>query len=134
MVGQVKEFGHKHLLPLAFDFADDDSCVNRDPAALLLGPGLPDAKVNEYVGSLVRWDSKAMYQAIEQCAGKEHCVGVSYVMTSGDMTVPLDYQKSMVDGMRAWGKDVGTVELNTGHCAHATMTGEVVDVVLGVAR
>lgn len=40
MVGKVKEFGHEHLLPLAFDFADDNSCVNRDPKPGLSAPAL----------------------------------------------------------------------------------------------
>ena len=134
MVGKVKEFGHEHLLPLAFDFADDGSCVNRDPKTLLLGPGLSDAEADEYVVGLVRWNGKSMYQAIEKCAWKDEGVGVSYIMTSGDMTVPLDYQKNMVEGMKLQGKEVEIVELETGHCPHATMTKEVVDVVNGVVE
>ena len=31
MTDKVKEFGHEHLLPLAFDFADDGTVLNRDP-------------------------------------------------------------------------------------------------------
>ena len=61
MVGKVQEFGHEHLLPLAFDFADDDSCLNRDPKTLLVGPGIDDAEAEMYVSSLVRWNGKSMY-------------------------------------------------------------------------
>ena len=35
---KVKEFWHEHLLPLAFDFADDGTVLNRDPKTLLIGP------------------------------------------------------------------------------------------------
>ena len=131
MVGKVKEFGHEHLLPVAFDFADDDSCVNRDPKTLLVGPGVDDAAVETYVSSLVRWNGKSMYQAVEHCAWRE--IPVTYIYTSQDMTVPLDYQKSMVEYMQAEGLVVRTVELATGHCPNLTMMQEVVDVVTLVA-
>ena len=131
MVGKVKEFGHEHLLPLAFDFAADDSCVNRDPKSLLIGPGVEDGEAESYVGSLVRWNGKSMYQAVEHCAWKQ--IPVTYIYTSRDMTVPLDYQKSMVERMRAEGQAVRTFELATGHCPNITMTREVVDIVAQVA-
>ncbi len=127
MVGKVKEFGHEHLLPLAFDFADDDSCVNRDPKTLLVGPGVDDAEVETYVSSLVRWNGKSMYQAVEHCAWRE--IPVTYIYTTQDMTVPWDYQKSMVERMQAEGQAVHTFELATGHCPNLTMTQEVVDIV-----
>lgn len=131
MVGKVKEFGHEHLLPLAFDFAPDDSCVDRDPKTLLIGPGADDVELEAYVASLVRWNGKSMYQAITHCAWRD--IPVTYVYTSRDMTVPLDYQKSMVERIRAEGQTVHTVELATGHCPNLTMTQEVVDIVTNVA-
>lgn len=131
MVGKVKEFGHEHLLPLAFDFADDESCVNRDPKLLLIGPGVDDAEAEAYVSSLVRWNGKSMYQAVEHCAWRE--IPVTYVYTSQDMTVPWDYQKSMVERMQAEGQAVHTVELATGHTPNLTMMQEVVDVITHVA-
>ena len=131
MVGKVKEFGHEHLLPLAFDFAADDSCVNRDPKTLLVGPGVGDVEAEAYVSSLVRWNGKSMYQAVEHCAWRE--IPVTYIYTSRDMTVPLDYQKSMVARMRAEGQAVSTFELDTSHCPNLTMTREVVDIVTQVA-
>lgn len=45
------------------------------------------------------------------------------------MTVPLDYQKSMVDHMQAEGQEVQTFELDTGHCPNLTKTKEVVEIV-----
>lgn len=132
MVGKVQEFGHEHLLPLAFDFADDDSCENRDPKTLLVGPDIEDVvEAERYVSSLVRWNGKAMYQAITHCAWRE--IPVTYIYTSQDMTVPLDYQKSMVGFMQAEGRTVDTFQLDTGHCPNLTMTQEVVDTVTHVA-
>ena len=131
MVGKVKEFGHEHLLPLAFDIADDDSCVNRDPKTLLIGPGIDDVEADAYVSSLVRWNGKSMYQAVTHCAWRE--IPVTYIYTSQDMTVPLDYQKSMVERMQGEGRLVHTVELATGHCPNLTMTQGVVDIVTRIA-
>ena len=71
MVSKVKEFGHEHLLPLAFDFADDDSCVSRDPKTLLIGPGVDDAETGLYMITMVRWNGKSMYQPVTRCAWRE---------------------------------------------------------------
>lgn len=131
MVSKVKEFGHEHLLSLVFDFADDDSCVNRDPKTLLVGPGVGTAELETYLSSPARWNGKSMYQAVEHCAWRE--IPVTYIYTTQDMTVPWDYQKSMVERIRAEGQAVHTVELATGHCPNVTMTQEVVDVITHVA-
>ncbi|KAG9188051.1 hypothetical protein G6011_01974 [Alternaria panax] len=55
MMDMVRHFNHESLIPLAFDFADDMTCVSRDPKTLLLGAdsGLSDAEVDEYVEMLV---------------------------------------------------------------------------------
>ena len=131
MVSKVKEFGHEHLLPIAFDFAEDDGCVSRDPKTLLLGPGLSDQETGDYLGTLVRWNGKCMYQPIQRCAWRE--IPVTYIMTTQDMTVPWDYQKDMVQKVKAADAVVDSLELATGHCANATMTQECVDVVTKVA-
>ena len=130
-VDKVKEFGQEHLLPLAFDFADDDSCVVRDPKTLLIGSDIEDSEAETYVFSLVRWNGKSMYQATTHCAWKE--IPVTYIYTSQDMTVPLDYQKSMVEFVQAQGHTVQIFELDTGHCPNLTMTQELVDIVTHVA-
>ncbi|RYO81822.1 hypothetical protein DL764_009710 [Monosporascus ibericus] len=127
MVGKVKKFGHEHLLPIAFDFAGDDSCLTRDPKTLLVGEGVEAAEVDAYVSSLVRWNGKCMYQEVEKCAWRE--IPVAYIYTTADMTVPLDYQKDMVQKIEAEGQSVKTVELTTGHCPNLTMTKEVVDAI-----
>jgi len=127
MIDKVREFGHEHLIPLAFDFAEDDSCVDRDPKALLVGPGVEDAEAEDYVSSMGRWNGRCMYQEVAQCAWRE--IPVTYIYTSQDMTVPLEYQKSMVNLMKAEGQEVQTFELETGHCPNLTKTMEVVDIV-----
>ncbi|KAF2868592.1 Alpha/beta hydrolase fold-1 [Massariosphaeria phaeospora] len=137
MIDKVREFGHEELLPLAFDFADDMSVVSRDAKTLLVGPVTAgdeaEAELEAYVGGLVRWNGQCMYDKIERCAWRED-VGVTYVHCTRDMTVPFDYQKSMVEGMRAAGREVRTVEVETGHCPNFTKTAEVVRAVEGVVR
>ena len=127
MIGKVREFGHEHLMPVAFDFAEDDSCVDRDPKTLLVGPVVDDAEAEKYISNLVRWNGKAMYQEVTQCAWRE--IPVAYIYTTQDMTVPYDYQKSMVEKMRVDGREVWTFELATSHCPNLKMTEEVVDFV-----
>ena len=129
MVDKVKEFGHEELLPMAFDFADDGTVVCRDPKLLLIGDtGYVDEKeVEDYLASLKRWNGKCMYENIAHSAWRE--IPVTYICTSGDMTVPLDYQKSMIEAMRKEGREVKAVALATGHSPTLTMTKEVVDVI-----
>lgn len=131
MAGKVEEFGHEHLLPPALEFADDGSCVNHDPKTLLIGPGIDEVEADAYVSSLVRWNGKSLYQAVTHCAWRE--IPVTYIYASQDMTLPLEYQKSMVERMQAEGQAVHTVELATGHCPNLTMTQEVVDIVTRIA-
>ncbi|GAM83645.1 hypothetical protein ANO11243_016330 [Dothideomycetidae sp. 11243] len=131
MISKVQEFGHEELMPVVFNFADDESVLCRDPAATLLGPGLEEKEVEEYLRTLVVWNGKCMYQGIERCAWRE--VPVTYIYTARDMTVPLDYQKDMVEKIKAEGVEVDTVELEAGHCPNVTMTKEVVEVIESVA-
>lgn len=100
MVGKVKEFGHEHLLPLAFEFAEDDSCTCRDPKSLLIGSSsIDDAEeVDQYLATLVRWNGKSMYQPITKCAWRE--IPVTYIYTSQDMTVPLEYHGGLHESGR----------------------------------
>lgn len=127
MISLVQEMGHEHLMPLAFDFAEDQSCVCRDPKMTLIGEGVDDAEVETYLSTLVRWNGKCMYQEISQCAWRG--IPVTYIYTTQDMTIPLDYQKSMVEMMRGEGQIVDTEELATGHCPNLTMPQGVVDAV-----
>jgi pimeloyl-ACP methyl ester carboxylesterase len=127
MVDKVREFGHEELLPLAFDFADDKSVISRDPAILLVGPGTNEKDIDEYVNSFKRWNGKCMYDAIQYCSWRK--IDVGYILTTKDMTVPLEYQKSMVKGMRNESIEVKTWELETGHCPNFTATEEVVNII-----
>ncbi|KAI9687993.1 MAG: hypothetical protein M1820_010355 [Bogoriella megaspora] len=127
MITKVKEFGHEHLMPVAFDFADDGTCVSRDPKTLIVGPGVSDKEVDEYVSTFRLFNGKSMYEPISNSAWRE--IPLTYIYTTEDMTLPYEYQKSMVENVRKDGIDVDTVELNTGHCPNLTKTKEVVDVV-----
>ena len=132
MVDKVEEFNHGHLIPLAFDFADDQTVVSRDAKGLLVsGTALSDEEVDAYVGGLVRWNGKCMYDRIEGVAWRD--IPVSYIYATMDMTVPLDYQKSMVEGMRKAGREVDTYEVAAGHCPHFTATIEVVGAIEKIA-
>lgn len=131
MIGKVREFDHESLVAIAFDFAEDDSCLARDPKMILIGADYDEAESKDYLSTLVRWNGKCMYQDITHSAWRE--IPVTYIHASQDMTVPLDYQKSMVAQMRADGQKVQTVELNTGHCPNLTATQEVIEVINGIA-
>lgn len=130
MIDKVKEFGHEELMPLAFDFADDRTVLPRDPFYLIgEAPGLTKEEIDAYAQALAttRWNGDCMYQAIEKCAWRE--IPVAYVYATKDTCVPLDYQKSMVEGMRKEGVEVGTWEVETGHCPNLTAVQGLVDVV-----
>jgi len=75
----------------------------------------------------LRWNGKCMSQSIAKCAWRE--ISVTYIYTTNDMTVPFDYQKSMVESMKGEGREVDTVEVETGHCPNLTKTEDVVGVV-----
>jgi pimeloyl-ACP methyl ester carboxylesterase len=132
MMDTVKDFGHADLIPLAFDFADDGTCVHRDPKALIVGPWAEEAELEGFVSTMQRWNGGAMSEPLTNCAWKE--IPVSYIHTTLDMTVPWDYQKSFAEGMKAQGKEVKTFELETGHSPQFTKTKEVVDIINEIAR
>ncbi|KAH4018687.1 hypothetical protein HBI13_135900 [Parastagonospora nodorum] len=128
MIDKVEEFGHGDLVPLAFNFADDRTVVSRDPKTLLIGTNtLPETEVNAYVNTLVRWNGQCMYDRIAKTAWRN--VPVSYIHTTQDMTVPFEYQKSMVEMMRKAGREVRTFEVEAGHCPNFTATSEIVKAV-----
>jgi hypothetical protein len=62
MMDKVKEFGHMDPVPVASNFAKDDTCLNNDPTTLLVGPSAVAVDdVDRYLATLVRWNGKAMY-------------------------------------------------------------------------
>lgn len=125
MIDKVEESGHGELIPIAFDFADDKTVLSRDPKQFIVGnTALPEAEVDSYLATFGLWNGQCMYDRITNTAWKE--IPVSYIYTTQDMTVPHDYQKSMVEGMRAAGREVTTFEVETGHCPNLTATDAVV--------
>ncbi|KAI0438672.1 alpha/beta-hydrolase [Xylaria telfairii] len=127
MMDKVKEFGNEDLVPLVFDFADDKTCLFRDPKGLMIGPGVSDAEVDEYLTTFVRWNGNGMYQASEHAAWRD--IPTSYIYTTTDMTVPLAYQQNIVEGLEKAGRKVQTFTLETGHCPNLTATEDVVEIV-----
>ena len=135
MMDMVRHFGHESLIPLAFDFADDMTCVSRDPKSLLVGAdcGLPAGEIDKNVDTLVRWNGQCMYDVLttDRCAWRD--IPVTYIHSAKDMTTPYDYQKWLVEGMRKEGVRMQTATLETGHCPNFTATQGVVDVLRKVA-
>jgi pimeloyl-ACP methyl ester carboxylesterase len=135
MIDGVRHFNHEQLMPLAFDFADDMTCVSRDPKTLLVGTtDLPAAEVDEYVGTFLRWNGQAMYQPLTTPRAAWRDVPVTFIHTTQDMTVPFEYQKWFVERMRGEGVQVKTATLETGHCANFTAAAEVVGIVDKVVK
>ncbi|KAI1388651.1 alpha/beta-hydrolase [Hypoxylon trugodes] len=129
MMDTIERFGHAHLAPLAMDWDDDGSCVHRDPKTYLVGPGdYSDAEVEEYLGTLVRFNGKNIYDKSEHCAWREG-IPIIYIHTTNDMTVAYDYQKYFVEEMKKAGQTVQTFVLETGHCPNFTATQGVVNAV-----
>jgi pimeloyl-ACP methyl ester carboxylesterase len=135
MIDGVRHFGHEQLMLLAFDFADDMSCVSRDPKTLLVGEtDLPAAEVDEYLASLVRWNGQAMYQPLTTPRAAWRDIPVTYIHTTKDMTVPFDYQRWFVEGMEQEGVEVQTATLETGHCANFTAAKQLANIIEKVAK
>ncbi|KAI0896542.1 Alpha/beta hydrolase fold-1 [Annulohypoxylon nitens] len=134
MIDKVAGFGHMEKMPIAFGFDADDSCVPNFPKEGLVGEPYVDKidpeEFKMYVSTLVRWNGKCMYQPIKNTSAWRDEVDISYIYTSGDLTVPVDYQKNMVEYMEKEGKTVQTVEIDACHCPHLTATQEVVDAII----
>jgi dienelactone hydrolase len=48
MMDKVREFGNMDHVPIAFDFAEDDTCVHRNPKLHMVGPGPSDKDINNF--------------------------------------------------------------------------------------
>ena len=59
---------------------------------------------------------------------------VTYIRTTGDMTVPLDYQNVFMKGMEEVGVKVQRVSINTGHCPNLTRPREIAKIVQKIAN
>ncbi|KAI1505025.1 hypothetical protein F5X99DRAFT_369243 [Biscogniauxia marginata] len=134
MTDKVAEFGHMDRMPVAFGFDEDQSCVANYPKEGLVGEPYADQldpeELETYIASLVRWNGKCMYLSLQNTPAWHDEAEIYFLYTLGDLTVPVDYQRSMVQYMEKEGKKVQTVELDTGHSPNLTMTKEVVAAVI----
>ncbi|PWY83391.1 alpha/beta-hydrolase [Aspergillus heteromorphus CBS 117.55] len=131
MIDVVERFGHGNLMPLAFDFADDKTVLSQSPKALLVtpAPNIDDAEVEKHISSFSRWNGNCMYQPLTTTRVAWRDIPVTYVYATGDMTVPFEYQRWMVETMRGEGAEVETFELESGHSPAFTNTREVVEII-----
>ncbi|KAL3459320.1 alpha/beta-hydrolase [Aspergillus heterothallicus] len=128
MLDFVEAHGHAELIALAFDFAEDRTCVSRDPKGLLVGPGRPDDETEAYVAGLQLWNGDGFYGKLSACAWRD-VKNVGYVLAMQDMTIPLDYQKEFVQILNDGGCEVRTWEVETGHCPTFTKVEELAKIV-----
>ncbi|KAJ5884365.1 hypothetical protein N7504_011937 [Penicillium tannophilum] len=127
MMDLIEELGDMNLVPLAFDIPEDNSCVSRDPKTLLVGPGLSDEEMENYLGCWERFNAKALYQPLTHCSWRE--IPITYIFTTNDMTFPMRYQNHMVGGMEAEGREVQKFTLETAHCPNITQPEELAKVI-----
>ena len=126
MMDVVNTMGDKELVPFVFDFAEDNTYVLRDQA-LMVGPGLSDEGLQNYLGLLERFNGKALYQPLKHCSWRE--IPTSYIFTTNDMTVPMPYQEHMVGGMESAGREIQKFTLEAAHCPNITVPKELAKIV-----
>ncbi|KAK3331858.1 Alpha/beta hydrolase fold-1 [Cercophora scortea] len=126
-----QEFGHAHHMALSFDVPEDLSSVVRDPRALFIGDYMGEATEEEvvvYLSQLTRWNGKCWGDIITNTpAWKE--IPVTYLYCSKDEVLPPDYQARMIKDIRARGREVEVVTIETAHSPHLAATKEVVGAV-----
>ncbi|PWY90614.1 alpha/beta-hydrolase [Aspergillus sclerotioniger CBS 115572] len=131
MVDVVKHFDQEDLIPLAYDFDEDQTVLDRYPELRFINPDSNDSKeeVEKYLGTLKRWNGKCMYQTLttERAAWRD--IPITYVYTLRDVTIPTEYQKWMVETMQKEGAKIETVELNSGHSPVFSKPKEVAEIV-----
>lgn len=126
-LSNIKEMGDGALMTLVFIFEDDGTVLCRDPKRTIVGSGPNEDEIARYVGKFIVWNGKCMYDNIEHAAWRY--IPVSYIITTEDGTVPFRYQQSIVEYLRAQGREVLTFEIQSGHCPNLTKTAEVVDAI-----
>lgn len=136
MVDAVHDLGHEELLPLAFGFADDKSCVHRDPKLPLIGAddAMSEEEEDAYVATLRQWNGNCMYQSLTTARAAWRDGPVTYFHTTGDMTVPLGYQKAFVKGMKHAGVQVQRACVETGYCPNLTGLKEIAELLRRIAN
>ncbi|KAI6091597.1 Alpha/beta hydrolase fold-1 [Hypoxylon rubiginosum] len=130
----VEVFGHMDKMPIAFGFDENQSCVPNYPKEGLVGEPYADQldpeEFKAYIATFVRSNGKCMYLPLQNTPAWRDDVKLLYIHTLGDLTLPIDYQRNMVQYMEKEGKTVQTVELESGHCPNLTATKAVVDAVV----
>ncbi|KAI2636667.1 alpha/beta-hydrolase [Xylaria nigripes] len=127
VMDKTNEFGQLDLARLFVDFADDGTCLYRDPKGIMIGPGSDEAEIDEYAAKLVRLNAKVLSQGAEHAAWRE--IPVSYIYTTLDMCLPLSHQQSMVEAIQKAGYKPQIFELDAHHCPHLTATEDVAKIV-----
>lgn len=131
VIDQVTEAGHADLMPIAFKWADDMTVLCADPRLQLLGEGPSDDEANEYLSTLDLWNGQCMHDKLEHSAWRE--LPVAYVSSFLDACVPRSYQVTMIDKIKATGKEVPVLELpEAGHSPNLTHPKQIVELVRGL--
>ncbi|KAI0122033.1 alpha/beta-hydrolase [Daldinia grandis] len=133
MIDKVDEFGHLGLLTVSFGIDPDRSCVPNYPReGLIHGPSdlIDPEEINEFVETIGRWNGNSMYMPIHNTPAWRDEVGVYYMYTLHDTSLPIEYQRSMVQLMENEGKVVETVEFESNHALFLLVTNRVVDTVI----
>ncbi|KAJ5718530.1 Alpha/beta hydrolase fold-1 [Penicillium malachiteum] len=123
----LEEFGHINLIPLAFDFAEDRTCVSIHPRELVVGPGLPEEDLENYVKLLVHWNGDGMYTTLKHSAWRK--IPFTYIFVTKDMTLPFEYQRRIISAMEAEGCEVQQFTVESGHCPNITHLEEVAKII-----
>ncbi|KAL4904570.1 hypothetical protein BDW74DRAFT_178667 [Aspergillus multicolor] len=127
----AKAAGCEQALLDAFVIADDGSLEYREVRERLVGLGLEENELEDYVARLRPWNGKGLYQEITAAAWRD--IPVSYIFTLQDLLMPVAYQHAMVKALRGAGREAETFELETGHCPHVTAMDEVVGILHMIA-
>ncbi|OJZ89217.1 hypothetical protein ASPFODRAFT_129226 [Aspergillus luchuensis CBS 106.47] len=133
MMDVVFANGHGEFMDVAFDFADDRTCLPRDSSILVVGPTQrSDEETAAYFSTLKRWNGKGFDGKLQHVAWRPEEGGIpniAYICAKHDMTVPYDYQKGFIKTMQDAGCQVRTWELESGHSSMFTQCDEVVKIV-----
>ncbi|KAI0850319.1 alpha/beta-hydrolase [Daldinia vernicosa] len=134
MIDKVEEFGHLDLIPVSFGIDSDQSCVTNYPReGLIDGPSdqVHPEEIKEYIETIGRWNGKSMYMPIQNTPAWRDEVNIYYMYTLNDISLPIEYQRSMVEFIeKEEGKTVETVEFESNHALTLLVTKRVVDTVI----
>ncbi|KAI1211578.1 Alpha/beta hydrolase fold-1 [Annulohypoxylon truncatum] len=134
MTDKVAGFGQLGLMPISFDFDEDQTCVPNYRKRGLIGENfaneLDPEELEAYLATILRWNGKCMYLPVQNTPAWRDDVEVCYIYTLSDLAVPIGYQRSMVEYIEKEGKTVRTVEIDAGHCPNLTAAKEVAEAII----